>query len=142
MIRRQYILIIVIIMLIPLLFSACKSNTSDIQGIEWQWVSLIETQPASQSLNPDAANYTITFVDDENVSIKADCNQVLGTYSVSGSNMTIETGPSTMAFCGEDSQDVYYLGLLAQVASYELVDDRLELGLTDDAGTMGFQEGG
>jgi len=140
--KNRMLLMVLLLILVSLMVGGCKTNTSDIQGIEWQWVSLIETQPASQSLNPDAENYTITFVDDVNVAIKADCNQVLGTYSVSGSKMTIETGISTMAFCGEESQDVFYLGLLAQVASFELVDNRLQLGLTDDAGTIGFQMSG
>lgn len=128
--------------LFALSLAACGGGVSDIQGIEWQWVSLVETQPASQSLVPDSENYTIVFNADDTVAIKADCNMVLGDYTVSKSDLTIETGISTMAFCGEDSADVFYLGLIAQVGSYELKDDRLELGLADDAGTMGFQNGG
>ena len=138
----QFLLICMVLLLIPISLSACRSGTADIQGIEWQWVSLVETQPAFQGLIPDSENYTITFLDDKNVSLKADCNMVLGTYTVSGSSMTIQTGPSTLAFCGEDSQDVFYLGLIDQVVSYEPVQGRLELGLADDAGTMGFQDGG
>ncbi len=102
----------------------------------------METQPASQSLVPDSENYTIVFNAEDTVAIKADCNMVLGDYTVSRSDLTIVTGISTMAFCGEDSADGFYLGLIARVASYELKDGRLELGLADDAGTMGFQDGG
>jgi heat shock protein HslJ len=140
--KKHTVLLIMLFLLVPVVLGACRGGTADIQGIEWQWVSLRETLPASQSLNPDAENYTITFMDDENVSIKADCNMVLGTYTVSGSSMTIQTGPSTLAFCGEESQDVFYLGLIAQVGSYEIEDGSLLLGLADDAGTMGFKNAG
>ena len=102
----------------------------------------METQPASQSLVPDSENYTIVFNADDTVVITADCNMVLGNYTVSRSDLTIATGISTLAFCGEDSADGFYLGLIARVASYELKDARLELGLVDKAGTMGFQDGG
>ncbi len=140
--QKKYLVSLFVPVLLTISLAACKGGASDIQGIEWQWVSLVETLPASQSLVPDSENYTIIFNADDAVVIKADCNMVQGAYTVSGSDMNIETGPSTMAYCGDDSQDVFYLGLLAQVASYELVDGRLELGLANDAGTMGFQDGG
>ena len=140
--KIKVIVAFTLLSLLALTLGACRGGGAEFQGIEWQWISLVETQPAFQGLIPDSENYTITFLDDENVSLKADCNMVLATYTVSGSSMTIQTGPSTLAFCGEDSQDVFYLGLIDQVVSYELVQGRLELGLADDAGTMGFQDGG
>ena len=139
---KKYLLGLLALGLFALSLAACGGGASDIQGIEWQWVSLVETQPASQSLVPDSENYTIVFNADDTVVIKADCKMVLGDYTVSRSDLTIESGISTMAYCGEDSADVFYLGLLAQVASFELKDGRLELGLADEAGTMGFQDGG
>lgn len=139
---KKHLICMLALGVFALSLAACGGGVSDIQGIEWQWVSLVETQPAAQSLVPDSENYTIVFNADDTVTIKADCNMVLGDYTARRSGLTIETGISTMAFCGEDSADVFYLGLIAQVASYELKDGRLELGLADDAGTMGFQDGG
>ena len=37
---------------------------SDIQNIEWQWVELVENNPAAQSVVPDPENYTLALFDD------------------------------------------------------------------------------
>lgn len=136
--RREILIVAGLLSLLALTLGACSGGASDIQGIEWQWVSLIETQPAAQSLVPDPENYTILFNEDGTVVIQADCNVVQGTYTASGSKLTIEAGITTLAFCGEDSADNFYLGLLVQVESYELVNETLQLGLAEGAGTMGF----
>ena len=47
--------------------------------------------------NPD--NYTIQFMPDGTVAIQADCNRVGGTYTLDGSAITIELGPTTLAAC-------------------------------------------
>ncbi|MFN2275075.1 MAG: META domain-containing protein, partial [Anaerolineales bacterium] len=136
--KKNVSLIVIAVGLAALSLGACASSSAELQGTEWQWVSLIETMPASQSMNPDSQDYTITFTDAENVAIKADCNMVLGTFSVSGSKMSITTSASTLAYCGEDSQDVYFLDLISKVSSFEVADGNLQLGLSNDAGTMGF----
>jgi hypothetical protein len=51
-------------------------------------------------------------------------------------------GPSTLAFCGEDSLDTLYLQLLGIVTSYELADGNLNLYLGEDVGKMVFVNGG
>jgi hypothetical protein len=69
-----------------------------IANIVWQWSDLVETMPASQSVVPDPQNYTLTFLPDGTVSIKADCNMLGGTYTLDGGSLAIQLGPSTMAF--------------------------------------------
>jgi len=59
------------------------------------------------------------------VSIKADCNQVGGTYTLDGDKLTITTGPSTLAFCGEASLDQQYLAALASVDGAGMSQGRL-----------------
>lgn len=113
-----------------------------IQSITWQWTALVETEPASQSVVPDAENYTVTFFPDNFLSVKADCNQVLGEYSVDGDQMSLQLGPSTLAFCGDESSDQQFLGLLSQVASFGMEGEQLLLNLQDGAGKMIFQNGG
>jgi len=124
-----------------LIITACSRRDS-IEGIIWQWTAMQESVPASQSVVPDPENYTITFNADGNVAIKADCNQVSGTYTMNGSNLTIILGPSTMAFCGDDSQDQIYLTSLGKVSSYAVEDGGLQLEFADDAGKMDFENGG
>ena len=138
--KKIMLLIAIAVGIAALSLGACASRGADLQGTEWQWVHLIESNPPLERINPDPENYTITFTDGENVSIKADCNMVLGSYSVNRSRLTIETGPSTLAYCGEQSQDVDFLDLIAEVESYELVGETLRLGLRHEAGALEFIE--
>ncbi|HEY52753.1 MAG TPA: META domain-containing protein [Caldilineae bacterium] len=117
-------------------------SVADIQNITWQWADLVETQPAAQSVVPNPENYTIVFAGDNKVHIQADCNLVKGIYTVDGDKLTIQLGPSTMAFCGDESLDQQFLGLLITVGSYALEDGRLQLNLIEGAGAMGFDNGG
>ena len=117
-------------------------SIDEIQNINWQWASLTETSPASQSVIPDPENYTIVFLADNTVSIQADCNVVLGSYQVNASELTIMLGPSTLAACGESSLDQQFLKWLGQVGSFGMDGDQLVLGLKDEAGHMSFNHGG
>ena len=115
------------------------ATQADLTANPWQWVASVETLPASQSVVPDPKNYTLTFADDDTVAIKADCNQVAGTYSLEGDALTIQLGPSTMAFCGEESLDQIYLAMLGQVDGAAMTGSgELRLLLADDAGHMQF----
>lgn len=117
-----------------------ESVGSDITGITWQWVSLVEMDPAAQSVVPSPENYTLTFLPDGDLSIQADCNMAGGSYSLDGNQLTITQGISTLAFCGEESLDILYLELLSQVESYTLENGQLVLELKDGAGRMAFEE--
>jgi heat shock protein HslJ len=113
-----------------------------ITGIVWQWSGLAETQPASLSVVTDPASYSIVFHTDGTLSIRADCNVVGGSYAADEANLTITLGPSTLAFCGEQSLDQQYLGLLDQVAGFGLDGEQLILVLKDGAGRMTFSNAG
>lgn len=95
----------------------------------WQWQA---TQAAngSSEVAADPSRYTITFQSDGTLQIRADCNQVGGTYTVSGSSLTLTIGPSTLAACPPDSQADQFLASLNQVASATLNRPTLELGLS------------
>ena len=121
--------------------AAPAASIDDIQNIVWNWSALVETTPAAQSVVPDPENYTIVFLPDGSAPIKADCNQVGGTYSADGSSLTIVMGPTTTAFCGEESSDQQYLALLSTVASFEIDGEMLRLNLANDAGHMVFAFG-
>jgi heat shock protein HslJ len=120
------------------------SSSSAITGINWQWTAMQETAPASQSVVPPAevSKYTIVFNTDGTVAIVADCRNVGGTYTTSGSDMKITLGPSTMIVCGEGSMDVIYLSSLEKVSSYAVENGQLQLKFASDGGKMDFQNGG
>jgi heat shock protein HslJ len=110
----------------------------DITGIVWEWTGMQDS--AGETSVSDPRHYTITFKDDGTVAVQADCNQVSGGYSLSGSSLSIQLGASTTAFCGEGSQDQVYLASLAKVSSYAADLKGLELHFSD--GKMDFRDGG
>jgi heat shock protein HslJ/uncharacterized protein YraI len=116
------------------------ASLESILDVTWQWTGVVETEPASQSVVPDPENYTITFREDGSAEIKADCNQVGGTYTQQGSALIITLGPSTMAACGEDSLDQQYLAFLDQVNTFGMLAGDLQLA--GENFTMSFQDGG
>ncbi len=142
-------LIVLVALTVAFAAAACSSSSSSpsaagstLEGT-WQWTASTEAVPASQSVVPDPENYTITFASDGTYTGKADCNQIAGTYTVDGSNLTIAPGPSTLAFCGEASLDAHLSGRAGQgrhlrhrrrPADYDLHrrrgDDDLHQGLT------------
>ena len=110
-------------------------------GVLWQWNGLHETHPASLSAVPDPENYLLLLNDDGSFSAKADCNQLAGTYSLSGSSLELAPGPMTKAHCGEHSQSDQYVALLHQVATQSEANGELTLGLGNDAGELFFHAG-
>jgi heat shock protein HslJ len=116
------------------------TSLESILDITWQWLDLVETEPASQSVVPDPENYTVIFRQDGSAEITADCNQVGATYTQQGSALIITLGPSTMAACGEDSLDQQFLASLDAVNSFGMLDR--DLKLSGSTFTMGFQDGG
>jgi heat shock protein HslJ len=94
----------------------------------WQWHS-IQASDGTSTVVADPTRYTINFQADGSLQIRADCNQVGGTYSVSGSSLTLQLGPSTLAACPPDSQADQFLAGLGKVANYTVTGNNLELGL-------------
>ena len=121
-----------------LLVGACQSSGgSGLTGKTWQWTGSTTKVPASQSVVPDPENYTITFNTDGTFAAKADCNQVSGGYTTSGSDLTITAGPTTLMACPEGSMDGLFLEGLGKAASFTI--SGTDLTITDsDEGTMQF----
>jgi heat shock protein HslJ/uncharacterized protein YgiM (DUF1202 family) len=113
-------------------------DQSELFSATWQWIGLRETMPAAQSMIPDAQNYTLTFNEDGTVSIKADCNVAMGSYELSGDQLSISLGPTTLAECGPDSSYSQFLNLLEQASGAGIGYGNLVITLADDAGEMFF----
>ena len=111
-------------------------------NINWLWTTLTETNPAGQSIIPNPENYNLVFHNDGSLFYKADCNLGNGTYTTSSSEMSITLGPATLVDCGEGSLSNQYMTLLGSVAAYAFEGGNLSLGLKNDAGSMGFVNGG
>jgi heat shock protein HslJ len=151
MLKKQIVTILTLVVAI-LLLAACSSGSSadglqevpveEIQDITWEWVELVENNPAAQSVVPDPENYTLTFSTDGTVAVKVDCNTGSGSYTIDGSK--IEFGPMalTMAMCPPESLHDQFLMLLGDVDTFGMQDDQLVFTLKDDAGEMRFQNAG
>ena len=95
--------------------------------------------PDGPSPDTRPQKYLLRLDDDGSFIAKADCKSVSGTYSLSGSELTLDLGPTTKVACGSDSRSDKYVDLLGKVATYEVHDKgALALGLEDDAGYMYF----
>lgn len=114
------------------------AETSDtIVGVTWQWVDL--TTPVETTTVPNPEAYTITLNEDGTFNYAADCNVGSATYTLDGSSLTFDlTGPTTLAFCGEESLDQTFLASLGAAATYFTQDGDLYIDLVADGGTMHF----
>ena len=109
-------------------------------GKTWHLTAITEKVPAFQGVVPAAeqAKYTIEFKSDGTFSAKADCNQLSGTYTTTGTDgLTIVPGPMTMAMCPEGSLSTQYVESLGKAASYAIANDQLTITLSDE-GTLVF----
>src|SRR5688572_27610520 len=109
-------------------------------GKTWHLTAITEKVPAFQGVVPAAeqANYTIEFKSDGSFSAKADCNQLAGTYTTTGtSGLAIVPGPMTLAACPEGSLSSQYVAALGKAASYAIANGQLTITLTDE-GTLVF----
>jgi heat shock protein HslJ len=134
---RKPIPTLALAVVVALTLAACSSG-SGLTGKTWQLTATTTKVPASQSVVADPQNYTIEFRSDGTFSAKADCNSVAGTYTTSGSELTITLGPSTLAFCGEESVSDVYLTGLGNAAGYAIASNQLTITTKDEA-TMTFK---
>lgn len=112
----------------------------EIVGVVWKWEKFLESND-NTIIVPKPDNYSLEFLPDGQVHIKADCNTILGTYTVQGSQLTIELGPTTLAACPPGSLDDEYLQALQDVNSYMMDGDNLALAIKYDSGVMTFAPG-
>jgi heat shock protein HslJ len=109
-----------------------------LSGTVWQWTKTTYNDGKTIDVS-NPANYTIEFfLADGKVAVKADCNNVLGSFTADASNLTITLGPSTMAACPPGSLDSEYLKELGEVAQYLIQDGSLVLNFKLDSGGMTF----
>jgi LPXTG-motif cell wall-anchored protein len=136
--------LVVGLVLAGLLVPAAWAQELDaILGIQWQWTQLTETQPASQSMIANSENYVLVLNADGSANLQADCNQLQWTYTIDGDTISFNTlGPSTLAYCGDDSSDQIFLEKLGMASTWRVEDGRLVLELGENAGMMVFQNGG
>jgi hypothetical protein len=116
---------------------------SDLVGVQWKWSGRLEgdTGGMATGLQPvsDPESYLLTLQPGGSFTAKADCTTVDGTYSLSGSDLTLEVEPLAKDACAEGSLAHQYVDLLRRVRTYEAhAENALALGLEDDSGFLYF----
>jgi heat shock protein HslJ len=86
----------------------------------------------------DSERYTVEFAPTGKLAGLADCNRLMGSYTVDGSALTIGPLASTKMLCPGDSQGDVFTRELQQVVAYVIADGMLYLDLPVDTGTMVF----
>jgi heat shock protein HslJ len=110
-----------------------------ITGTVWQWMqTLINNDTRTVPAKPE--NYTVRFLENMNIDVKADCNQKGGTYSVDGQKLSIKLTTSRMAACEPGSLEDKFVRDLDAGAVFFFKDGNLYIGLNYDSGTMKFTQ--
>jgi heat shock protein HslJ len=138
--------LLILVLTLVWVTSACAGGGGDgsgsIQDTNWQWESVTRKSTGELTTVPDPENYTLIFRSDGTFEGQADCNAISGTYSQEG-GFAITLGPTTMAFCGDDSLDQQFLELLGNIAAGgPYGEGGLALETAGGAERMEFTDGG
>lgn len=135
---RRFLVVVLALASIVLL-AACGTAGDSLTGPVWKLQVVTMSGSPMPGVVPvsDQQRYTITFNTDGTFSAKADCNQVAGAYTTSGSSITITPGPMTLAACPADSFGDAYVAALGQASTYTVADSELTLTL-NGGGTLVF----
>jgi hypothetical protein len=95
----------------------------------WAWESRDPNGNSSPAIDvPDPENYTLVFSEDGTFAAQLDCNDASGIYATESiespqPRIFMELGPTTSAFCGEDSLDIDMANMFGPAQSYEYLED-------------------
>ena len=118
-------------------FAGGMPEGSAITGVVWNWHQTRYNND-QQAVPVEPSHYTVEFMPDGKVHVRADCNRVGGIYSLEGKRLSIELTHSTRAMCPPDSLEASFKKDLGAAAIYFFKDDALYLDLKYDSGTMKF----
>jgi heat shock protein HslJ len=127
-------LMLVSLIMLIILVSACSTGQSSLPGTAWQLATL-GGSPVIAGAAP-----TLSFGTDGSISGWDGCNHFSGTYTASGSSLSIKIGPSTLMACPEDimKQAEGFTQGLINTASYKMDKANLTLKDAQGADLMGF----
>ena len=114
--------------------AACSASAEKLAGPTWQLTSVTEKVPAFQGVVPpeDQSRYTITFNEDGTAAIKADCNNVVATYTTEETSISIVPGPSTLVACPDDSLGDKFVAGLSSATTYNIRPGGLTLYILNE----------
>ena len=103
----------------------------------WKWQQTLENND-TKAVPADPNLYTLELLPEGRVSIRADCNQGGGVYTLNGSKLAIQITHTTMAACPPGSLEQQFIRYLNGAAGIFIKDHALYIDLQYDTGTMKF----
>jgi heat shock protein HslJ len=105
--------------------------------VVWQLLA-IETAGSPTVYSDDPSRYTVQFLEDGSLVVKADCNNGSGTYTVEGYALTIPPFATTLVACEPPTLDAQFVAGLNDVVAFAYARDTLVLTLRDGKGALVF----
>ena len=116
--------------------AAHAPDGSTLTGVVWQWQQTLLS--GSATMPDDPSRYTLEFLPDGKVSLRADCNRGGGSYDVRDFHLTFGALFTTLIGCPPGSLGGEYGEQLSHAAFWAVDGDRLAIGLAPEAGVMFF----
>jgi heat shock protein HslJ/uncharacterized protein YraI len=113
-------------------------SQADLVETTWQWVGGREASGANYQV-ADPENYTLTFSDDGMLFIVADCNTSRSTFELTGNQLVVTIGATTLVACEPTSLSNQFLAQLEQSAIIGTGFGNLVIVLADQVSEMYFQ---
>jgi len=99
----------------PLAPSVTSSGTTTLAAVTVPGVLKLQSLTRADATTvtiSDPQQFTLEFLDNNRVAVKADCNRASGSFTMNGTTLTIGPMAVTKAYCGSASLDGEFLSLL------------------------------
>jgi heat shock protein HslJ len=112
------------------------AQSENLVNTKWQWLATQTPVEKIVAANPE--NYTLEFLPDGKVNVRADCNSGSGTYKAAERNLSFSGIVTTLRGCPPETQDRKFLDGLNAARVYRIQGDTMLIDLLADSGTMQF----
>jgi heat shock protein HslJ len=111
--------------------------TTALAPVVWQLIA-IERAGEATVVPDDPSLYTVQFLEDGSLLVRADCNNGQGSFTVAGYALTLPPFRITLVACGPTSLDGVFVTALNDVVAFAYARDTLVLTLGDGGGALVF----
>ncbi|OKH19742.1 YbaY family lipoprotein [[Limnothrix rosea] IAM M-220] len=124
----------------PMKANNATTDAAMLKNTVWQLEQIMYRDGQQLEAN-NLGDYTVQFMDDGQLAIRADCNRALGRFTEAGDDgLSINLGPTTLAACPPESIGSEYLRALQDSSAYFFQDGKLFIALKSGAGMMQFSQ--
>jgi heat shock protein HslJ len=101
-----------------------EESATIIPPVVWESVEMTPSNDGQLAI-AEPARYTVQFHNKDTVLVRADCNQVAGTYTANDGVLDVSLNVATLALCSSDSHVEPFLDLLDRATDFEIDPDGL-----------------